>query len=984
MRYQSPIFLLLVCCFTIFMLACGGGDGPPGGGGGGGVFVRVDVVPLNVGVALGASYQFTATVVNSANQQVTWDVQGIPGQGTVDSTGLYQAPSAMPGTGALVKVRATAVVDPTQFGEANINLYFAPPPGQFPIDLNVASRTGWLSTAVPVTSGVPMSKGLCSSENVLRVQTGAGVDVPAQFRVLSRWSDNSIRWVLVDFLANTTTGGVYRLNTGGSGSATGTNMSVINGASSITVSTGALTFTVSKTAFRLFESVLIDRDGAGGVNDECLDTAALRGVVVNDLGTDYLMNQITPDSITVEEQGPLRTCIRVEGRHRNTPGGSDKLRYIVRIHAYNDQPFVRVVYSYKNMQNHSATNSGAASEAAQLASYVQADSIALQLPMNFGGSPICMFVGDSGTHQNTLTAAQTATQFQNYLGGYDVTDSENQPQPGAYVAGTGDGSGDTLTNVWPTQADNQIGYSMSGGVITGTGGKAPGAMQMAFGASGNNLRVTAAMRNFWQEYPHALTAQGNGVLKMEFWPSLAWKLQVFEGVMKTHEAALSFERQAGVLSGTASTLANFLNDPPFAACTPSHYRASQAFGHIGRTNATFTSVSAFNAGYQAYITPYLAELSRHFTDLFSDLTDGNGSAIGHQYGYWNFGDAKNIDGSGAWDNQDYGIGRACFSWFAASAAREMLYLGDMTSRHFRDINVIHSDVGRRYNYSEPGNPAVFTYGAAQQTSQRGKSRFTPNNKQHDMGNFHFGAHNFESLKGEFLGDHYLLYGDGLSLDVLAEAYSYVRGTWKRHFDANYGGADNTATCPTVWFANALFVATSYYVCTGSADAKTMAQYILARIRVRQTNVEPNDPNGQGFADNTGSFQAWMLGHLTQALEWYRWVMEDSSVDSNLETCMNWALGTNAKVYLGNLATPIPGAFAEYPNGTTDFGSVNLMLGAGYTGALRSSNDAQWRVRCSNLLTRQTTDLQAQTDAGIGHRTFAQRFRAGPSMLACFE
>ena len=142
MRYQSPILFLLICCFTIFMLACGGGDGPPGGGGGGGVFVRVDVVPLNVGVALGASYQFTATVVNSANQQVTWDVQGIPGQGTVDSTGLYQAPSAMPGTGALVKVRATAVVDPTHFGEANINLYFAPHPGQFPIDLNVASRTG--------------------------------------------------------------------------------------------------------------------------------------------------------------------------------------------------------------------------------------------------------------------------------------------------------------------------------------------------------------------------------------------------------------------------------------------------------------------------------------------------------------------------------------------------------------------------------------------------------------------------------------------------------------------------------------------------------------------------------------------------------------------------------------------------------------------------------------------------------------------------
>ncbi len=597
MRIKQAILCVIVACFTLFGLACGGGEGPPGGGGGGGTFVRVDVVPLVISVGVGASYQFTATVVNSTNQQVTWTVQGIPGQGTVDSTGLYQAPSTMPGSGSLVKVRATAVVDPTQYGEANVNLFFAPPPGVFPIDLTVAARTGWTSTSIPVTSGVPMSRGLCSNENILRVQTSAGVDVPAQFRVLSRWNDNSIRWVLVDFMANTAAGGAYRLNDGGTGSATGTNLNVNNAASTITVNTGVLSFVVSKTAFRLFESVLIDRDLSGGVNDECLNTAALKGVIVSDLSTEYLMNQIAPDSITVEENGPLRVCIRVEGRHRAAPAGADKLRYIVRIHAWNDQPFVKVVYSYKNMQNHAATNAGAASEAAQLASYTQADSIALQLPLNFGGSPICMFVGDTSTHQGTLTPVQTATQFQTYLGSYDATDNENQPQPGAYVVGTGDGSGDTLTNVWPTQADTQIGYSISGsGVITGSGGKAPGAMQMAFGAAGNNLRVTGVIRNFWQEYPHALTANDDGTMRLELWPSLAWKLQVFEGVMKTNEMFLSFERQVGVQSGAASTLANLLNDPPFAACKPVHYRASQAFGHIGRTNSTFTDVSGFQRG----------------------------------------------------------------------------------------------------------------------------------------------------------------------------------------------------------------------------------------------------------------------------------------------------------------------------------------------------------------------------------------------------
>lgn len=77
---------------------------------------------------------------------------------------------------------------------------------------------------------------------------------------------------------------------------------------------------MSRRAFRLFESILIDRDGAGGVNDECLNTAALKGVVVNDTGTDYLHE---PDRSRQHHRrgNGSRWCVRaaVEGRHRATP-----------------------------------------------------------------------------------------------------------------------------------------------------------------------------------------------------------------------------------------------------------------------------------------------------------------------------------------------------------------------------------------------------------------------------------------------------------------------------------------------------------------------------------------------------------------------------------------------------------------------------------------------------------------------------------------
>jgi hypothetical protein len=98
--------------------------------------------------------------------------------------------------------------------------------------------------------------------------------------------------------------------------------------------------------------------------------------------------------------------------------------------------------------------------------------------------------------------------------------------------------------------------------------------------------------------------------------------------------------------------------------------------------------------------------------------------------------------------------------------------------------------------------------------------------------------------------------------------------------------------------------------------------------------------------------------------------------------MNWLLGTNANVYLGNLAVPQFGAFAEMPGGTTDFGGPNLMIGAGYVGAYRASSSINWRTAAENLLDVQTGNIDAATlgDDGIRHSTFAQFFRAGPLLL----
>ncbi|MCC6466457.1 MAG: hypothetical protein IT463_14045 [Planctomycetes bacterium] len=975
-------FLYLAAVLAILAIsACGGGGAPPGGSAAPGPLL-VTVSPLVVSVQLGTQRQFTATLTGGdAAQQsagVSWSVAGA-GNGSVDSAGLYSAPLGMPANPNVV-LTATSVADPSKSANANITLSTAPIYGALPVLFSVKTQNGWQALQAPVTAGIPLPKGLHSNVNQLRIQRQAGgANVPAQFEVTSRWADGSIRWVLCDFIADLSgAGGVglYQLNNGGTGSATGTSLSVTNAAADITVSTGPLVFKLSKTGFRLFESVLIDRDNDTQVDDECLNTAALKGVVVSEGVNEFTMNQLAPTRIAVEQSGPIRATIVAEGVHRNTTLGQNKLAWVVRITAWNGQPHVRVSYSFKNLDGHGTPAGTPAAAAAQLASYQAADSVLLDLPLTPSAATVAaQMCGDSFPPSvASLGAGQFVDLYQSYTGTHDATDADN-PQPAGYSVGTGDGSSDPLTDCWPTQSDSLITAALTG-QVTQSLNHCKGWMQMA----GSNLRVTASLRDFWQLYPKQLRMQGDGLMRIGIWPDAAPALQVFAGAMKSHDMMFSFERSSSTSVATADVYGSILNDPPVAVCAPKHNAASLVYGQIGVTDELLTSTTEFTGTGAPFAATYMAEAVAHLGDLLVDRNDGNGTATGHQYGMWNFGDGKTAVGATGWDNNEWDVAQTCFHWFAASGNLGLWRFGESSARHFRDVVVLHADIGLRFDYTEAGNPAV----AGGKASQLGKTRYTPNNKQHDLGNYHLGENHLDVFRAACLAEHYLLTGDSLSLDVLKECFHYLRGTWKRFFDAANGGTDSTMICPTTWLSGGLMVASAYVMANGLNDpnAATTAAFVWNAVKVRQDTVSPRDPSGNGFSDSAGDFKAWPLGHLLQAMEYARWALDDASIDDNIERAMNWLLGTNAGVYLGNLPTPQYGKFSELPGGTTDYGAPNLMLGAGYVGVWRKSGTAAWRTRAENLLSAQDPNIASGTvgDAGIRTSTFAQFFRSGPLLL----
>lgn len=79
------------------------------------------VFPESVAVTLTNDVQFSASVENTSNQQVTWGLEGGPARGSISTEGLYTAPSTMPDPPrALVWARSDE--DSTALDSAWVNL----------------------------------------------------------------------------------------------------------------------------------------------------------------------------------------------------------------------------------------------------------------------------------------------------------------------------------------------------------------------------------------------------------------------------------------------------------------------------------------------------------------------------------------------------------------------------------------------------------------------------------------------------------------------------------------------------------------------------------------------------------------------------------------------------------------------------------------------------------------------------------------------
>ena len=505
----------------------------------------------------------------------------------------------------------------------------------------------------PVTSGVPLPKGALWNASRLRLLDASMAEVPAQFRVLARWADGSIRWVLVDFQCTVEAGGEarYYLELGREPAEFDSPLRVEDRGDYLWVETGPLGFAVRRAESPLLGPFYLDLDG-----DAIPETQVASGgdfVVTGEDGERFL-SSLGVKSVEVEEAGKLRIAIKIRGTHVS-PNGRGLLNYTVRIHAFAWKSYLRIYYTEEN--GLPCLNDGTGQpNCLKLGSpnSVRFEDASMELVLTPRGGPTFAIPDDEGSLISGLLET-SAYVYQDSSGGQDW-------------------------DRWP-------GTTFRGYVVVANGRevyrglRAEGWADLSF----DDFGLTVGKRYFWESYPSAIELTSDGVVFVRLMPKFF--SQPFEhraGEHKTHEIFLHFH--GGRFSEPDANVVRALSDPLQARGPAELYLEYGLYEKWPPYNPQILYYYEINnlAAVNGTVGPYAANLfdARERVDF---------------YGWMHFGDVRVVDedgGTGQTNLQyDFEYGMLVQSLRLLGRddlnSRRWWLLGEQAARHTADIDILH-------------------------------------------------------------------------------------------------------------------------------------------------------------------------------------------------------------------------------------------------------------------------------------------------------
>lgn len=464
--------------------------------------------------------------------------------------------------------------------------------------LRVRDRVGVGRRGAPVVVGVPFGTGALVDEEQLSLAQD-GRPLPCQARALSRWPDGSLRWALVSFLLDVPERSEVEVeleieSAPGARPAPPKSVSLEDDGQRIRVDNGMLSFSVDRRRFRLLDSLALEGESVLRGAD-CL--AQKEGSP-----TAASSSHGSPRRVMIEEHGPLRAALLVEG---SLCWADERplLDYWARFIIYAGAPFVQLEYSVVNAGADLEERPDPRGEGAIVSgdlnkwSYTPLRRLGIEFRADlpdcglgyFGGDSVRNFIYEVHPPASIALAEDGGARLWQSAGrGGATTWAVGHGEDGHGWVNVTDMSGPYAYAPRPLHRRHEDGSETI---------QLPSFIRGWAHLSNGRLGVTVQVRHFKENRPKKVVLEPDRVV-LDLWPAEADVLELAEGAGKTHELTVTALR-GDPRAARVDEVAAALSEPLIARLPAEYVQSTGAVGDLFPPDPRYPALEmALRVGYR--------------------------------------------------------------------------------------------------------------------------------------------------------------------------------------------------------------------------------------------------------------------------------------------------------------------------------------------------------------------------------------------------
>ena len=561
------------------------------------------------------------------------------------------------------------------------------------VSLNLLDRKA-LAFDSGVSFGVPWPQGDVERAATFRLSAD-GKELPLQSWPLAFWPDGSIKWS--GFATVVPAGVSAPVNLLKGASQAGGSLKVTNNDKAVVVDTGAINCSIPLSGAHLIDSMTIaGRQVAGPGQLVCILQNGPQTDSEDSPSREKFLSNVK--KVTVEQSGPVRGVVRIEGLHKGMRSGREWLPFTVRLYFYSGLTTVRMVHTivFDGDQEKDFVRGLGVQMAVPLREeprnrtvrFAGADGGLWSEPLQPGGGSVAQETGQPFTGRGEF--AQNAIWDDFKLA---------QPTPDGFTIVK-------RTNPKSTWLSSNAGKRAAGLAFVGdlTGG------------------LAISVKNFWQSYPAGLEVRGaskpSADLIAWLWSPDGPQMDMRHYDLVAHGLAASYEDvQPGMSTAYGVSRTSELTLYPNASALPAR-AMTIAQSQSGMNLPLLVASPAYIHSTGVFGVWSLPDRSTPFTKTIEEGLDAVLDFYQKQvdsrrwYGFWQFGDFMHSYsaarhhwhydwGGHAWDNTELGVPLWLWYSFLRSGRADLFRLAEAHTRNTSETNVYSigpmAGLGSRHN-----------------------------------------------------------------------------------------------------------------------------------------------------------------------------------------------------------------------------------------------------------------------------------------------